>query len=89
MVSQLRAEKVLVVADEVLTGGRMSRLIASLDAQRVQFGTHVVALADFGSPTLRLGRPVVSVVTEKIPLWTPSDCPMCAAGSCGKRRIEL
>ncbi len=82
-------ERVLVVTDEVLTGGRMTRLISFLDSMGVASGTHVIALADFGAPSLRLGRSVVSAISEKIPLWSPSDCPMCAAGSCGKRRIEL
>jgi hypothetical protein len=84
-----RDKQCLIVADEILSGGRMTSLLHKLAELSVPCAESVIALADFSPQSLRLTRQVVSAIREPIPLWPQASCPLCSQGSCAKRRIEL
>jgi hypothetical protein len=79
----------LVVSEEILTASRMKRLLQELDRLSVPVMPVLGVLADFASPDLVLEQSVIACVREPIQLWSRSGCPLCAAGSPPRRRLDL
>jgi orotate phosphoribosyltransferase len=78
----LRGKKVALVDDAINAGSAVRATLAELES----CGARVVAigaLITLGSAATRLagswGIPLLSLASIESALWTPADCPLCAA----------
>lgn len=72
-------ERVLVVEDAVTTGGSAQQAIAAVRAAGGQ-PVAVGAVVDRSGGEVDFGLPFKSLLTLKIPDYSPADCPLCAQG---------
>ncbi len=79
----LAGRKVAVVDDAINAGSAVGGTLRALRAAGA-VPVVVAALLDLGesraNPTTFDGLPLVSLATLRARLWTPAECPLCAAG---------
>jgi hypothetical protein len=78
----------IVVGDDVLTGGRLTRLVTAVRDKSARVLEPAIVLADLTSDWKR-DFAVLSGVRHTIHKWSPEDCPLCRRGSSPMRRIDL
>ena len=75
------AASVLLVADDLYSGGSVRKVLAVLRQLEVSVLPSIVVLANFSGSSTFDGMPVVSLYERSIPLWSPGECPLCLKGS--------
>jgi orotate phosphoribosyltransferase len=77
-------ETVLVVEDTISTGGSTKKTIEGIIASGVddkQILPYIIALVNRSGSEDLAGRKIRALLTPVIHAWTPSECPLCKAGS--------
>jgi orotate phosphoribosyltransferase len=77
-------ETVLVVEDTISTGGSTKKTIEGIIASGVddkRILPYIVALVNRSGSEDLAGRKIRALLTPVIHAWTPSECPLCKAGS--------
>ena len=78
----------LVIGDDVLTGGRFTRLVGKIQEHEAKVLQPVIVLADLSSNWKR-DFSLLYVLRKSINKWTLEECPLCHHGSTPRRRIDL
>jgi orotate phosphoribosyltransferase len=74
-----QSERLLVIEDVITTGGSTRECIAALEAN----GAVVIGAAsiiDRSNGAADVGVPRFSLATLDVPVYSPDECPLCAAG---------
>lgn len=71
--------RVFVVDDILTRGGSVRETLAALAPHRVEV-IGVGVIVDRSGGTVDVGVPIHALATVDIEIWTPEDCPLCAAG---------
>ncbi len=72
-------EKVLII-DDILTTGKSAREVIKAVEERGGVPTAVAVLVDRSTVKQDFGVPLFSCLHTEPPLYTPNECPQCAAG---------
>ena len=78
------AETVLVVEDTISTGGSTKKTIEGIIASGVpekQILPYIIALVNRSGSNELAAKKIRALLTPVIHAWTPSECPLCKAGS--------
>ena len=74
-------EKVIVVGDDIYSGGSIKKTINIMTALGAQIEAPILTIGNFSGAKNLLGLEVVSVISERGNLYSEKDCPMCKSGS--------
>lgn len=74
---------VLVAEDTITTGGSVLNVFEALRKMGIEPMPMVVTILNrSGKQALSMRGPsIISLIDEYMPTWTPTDCPLCRAGS--------
>ncbi|MEE9525424.1 MAG: hypothetical protein V3V78_02340 [Candidatus Woesearchaeota archaeon] len=76
-----KGEKVIVVCDDLYTGGSSKNVIEIMRKMGAKVESPLFTIGNFFKTKTLLDLEVVSVMSEKGNLYPKEDCPMCKAGS--------
>ena len=74
-------DRVLVVADDIYGGTTMTRLLELLSSMGAEVEECVFVVANFTGRDTIAGKKIVSLYERVVEMWSPSECPLCDAGS--------
>lgn len=74
-------ETTLVVEDVITTGRTTQKTIAELEARGAIVTSAICALVNRSGKKVLDGRRIIALVDYPMPVWTPSECPLCKEGS--------
>ena len=74
-------EQVLVVEDVMTTGGTTRKTVRALEAEGATVLPVIGCIVNRSGKSHLDGRPIVALVSRKLPIWAPEECPLCRAGS--------
>jgi len=76
-----RNDKVIVIGDDVYSGGSIKKTINIMRKMGANVKSPIFAIANFSGDKTLSGIEVLSVLSEKVTLYSEADCPMCKSGS--------
>jgi hypothetical protein len=80
-VSIAASEHVLIVSDDIYSGRSIQTLLKTLSDRGAVPLTPIVTVGNFSGRTTIEGLPIHSLITRSVNAWTPTECPLCRAGS--------
>lgn len=74
-------EKVIVVGDDVYSGGSIKKTIEIINNLGAKVQSPILTIGNFSGAKVLLGLEVISAISEKGNLYNENNCPMCKLGS--------
>jgi thiol-disulfide isomerase/thioredoxin len=72
---------VVLVADDIITGGSLRRTASKLESRGVVIADFVIVLANFSGAKTFDGRRIISGFERSVEKWNAESCPLCRTGS--------
>lgn len=77
----LDGEKVIVVGDDIYSGGSIKKTINIVSDMGAKVEAPILSIGNFSGTKNLIGLEVISIISEKGNLYEEMDCPMCKSGS--------